>query len=367
MSTLNLRGIEKYYGKTKVLHGIDLDIEEGEFVVFVGPSGCGKSTLLRSIAGLEEIDGGDLMMNGERINDVSPEHRGISMVFQNYALYPHMTVAENMGFALKIAGVAKAKIDARVRASAKMLQIDHLLDRRPKAMSGGQKQRVAIGRAITRNPKVFLFDEPLSNLDASLRVQMRVELTKLHSDLKSTMIYVTHDQTEAMTMADKIVILRAGQIEQVGTPLELYNKPANKFVAGFIGNPSMNFMEGKVTAISEKGELQVTLPGGQALTLPARQSAIEPGSPISLGARPQSIEICDDKSGFPIHVNVVEQLGNESLIYGTMGEDTKLTIARPGQVGVKAGDMLHCSFEPAHIHVFDENGEALQAKGEDVS
>ena len=248
MAELTLRSVVKRYGTTQVVHGIDLDIKNGEFVVFVGPSGCGKSTLLRMIAGLEEISDGELCIDGVRMNEVAPAKREIAMVFQSYALYPHMSVYDNLAFGLQTAGEKKDVIDRRVQHAAKMLKIDTYLQRKPKALSGGQRQRVAIGRAIVREPKLFLFDEPLSNLDAELRVQMRVELSKLHADLGTTMIYVTHDQVEAMTMADRIVVLRDGVIEQAGSPLELYNHPANRFVAGFIGSPKMNFITGAPAA-----------------------------------------------------------------------------------------------------------------------
>src|SRR4051812_30241865 len=276
MADLTLRGIKKAYGSLHILHGIDLDIKSGEFIVFVGPSGCGKSTLLRSIAGLEEITSGTLEIAGEVVNDVPPSKRGIAMVFQSYALYPHMTVYDNMAFGMKIARESKTEIDRRVRQAADILQLTKYLERLPKALSGGQRQRVAIGRAIVRNPKVFLFDEPLSNLDAALRVSMRLELMRLHEQLKATMIYVTHDQIEAMTMADKIVVLNAGSIEQVGSPLDLYNRPANIFVAGFIGSPKMNLIKVKATAAASDG-VGVSLPGGKSLTVPVAAGGIKPG------------------------------------------------------------------------------------------
>src|SRR6202162_3758383 len=253
MATLQLRDIRKSFGSFEVIKGIDLDIDDREFVVFVGPSGCGKSTLLRMIAGLEEISAGDLMIDGKRVNRVGPADRGLAIVFQSYALYPHMTVRQNMAFALRLAGVAKAERDRKVDEAARILQLEPYLERRPKDLSGGQRPRVAIGRAIVRQPKVFLFDEPLSNLDASLRGQMRIELLRLHDELNATMIYVTHDQVEAMTMADKIVVLQAGRIEQVGSPLELYHQPCNQFVAGFIGSPKMNFLAGSIAALDPNG------------------------------------------------------------------------------------------------------------------
>ena len=261
MATVTLRNLYKSYGDVEVIKGVDLDIQDREFVVFVGPSGCGKSTLLRMIAGLEEITSGDLSIDGERVNDVPPAERGLAMVFQSYALYPHMSVADNMAFSLRLAGVGKAERYQKVREAASVLQLEPLLDRKPRALSGGQRQRVAIGRAIVRNPKVFLFDEPLSNLDAALRVQMRIELARLHEELKATMIYVTHDQVEAMTLADQIVVLDGGVVQQAGTPLELYHHPENLFVAGFIGSPKMNLLETKVASADADG-VGVTLPGG---------------------------------------------------------------------------------------------------------
>lgn len=281
MSTVTLRDIRKRYTDTEVIKGIDLDINDGEFVVFVGPSGCGKSTLLRMIAGLEEITSGDLLIDGDRMNDVPPDKRGLAMVFQTYALYPHMTVAENMAFSLRLAGVPKAKRHERAQDVARILQLEPLLNRKPRALSGGQRQRVAIGRALVRNPKVFLFDEPLSNLDAALRVQMRIEVASLHDTLKSTMIYVTHDQVEAMTLADKIVVLQGGVIEQVGSPLDLYHHPHNLFVAGFIGSPRMNFLTVTVTDVNSS-VTTVRLPGGETVSIPVQSKN------LAVGDRPHS-------------------------------------------------------------------------------
>src|SRR6218665_1909246 len=277
MSSLKLSAVRKSYGNVEVIKGVDLEIREKEFVVFVGPSGCGKSTLLRMIAGLEHISAGDLEIGGERMNDVDPSKRGIAMVFQSYALYPHMTVRENMGFALRFAGVAKDQIARQVQEAARILALEPLLDRLPKELSGGQRQRVAIGRAIVRNPQVFLFDEPLSNLDAELRVHMRIEIARLHRELGTTIIYVTHDQVEAMTLADKIVVLRAGVVEQVGAPLELYDDPNNTFVAGFIGSPRMNFLKARVVS-NDGGYITVALASQPdvKLSLPARSGAAKP-------------------------------------------------------------------------------------------
>src|SRR4051794_41123837 len=279
MATVTLRNIRKKYGEVEIIKGVDLDVADREFVVFVGPSGCGKSTLLRMIAGLESITDGDLLIDGVRANDIGPADRGLAMVFQSYALYPHMTVADNMAFSLRLAGVPKEERMRKVTEAANVLHLGPLLERRPKALSGGQRQRVAIGRAIVREPKVFLFDEPLSNLDAALRVQTRIELARLHERLKATMIYVTHDQVEAMTLADKIVVLRDGLVEQVGSPLELYHYPDNQFVAGFIGSPKMNFIPAIVKSASPTGVV-VELPGGATVQVPASGASVSPGDPL---------------------------------------------------------------------------------------
>src|SRR5580692_7923476 len=288
MATLQLRNLRKSYGPVEVIKGVNLDISDREFVVFVGPSGCGKSTLLRMIAGLEEITSGDLMIDGKKVNRVGPADRGLAMVFQSYALYPHMTVRQNMAFALRLAHVAKAERDRKVDEAARILQLEPYLERRPKDLSGGQRQRVAIGRAIVRQPKVFLFDEPLSNLDAALRGQMRIELLRLHEELNATMIYVTHDQVEAMTMADKIVVLQAGQVEQVGSPLELYHHPTNLFVAGFIGSPRMNLMEAKVVEPDGSGTT-VALSSGQRMSVAVETGTARSGDTVTLGIRPEGL------------------------------------------------------------------------------
>src|SRR5437870_2244390 len=293
MATVEGKGLRKAYGETLIIRDIDLRVEDREFAVFVGPSGCGKSTLLRMIAGLEEISGGELRIDGQLSNEVPPDKRGCAMVFQSYALYPHMTVADNMGFALRLAKVPKEERDKKVREAAKILHLEPLLERTPKALSGGQRQRVAIGRAIVRNPKVFLFDEPLSNLDAALRVQMRIELTRLHEELNATMIYVTHDQVEAMTMADKIVVLQAGNIEQVGSPLELYHHPRNQFVAGFIGSPTMNFLPGSVASLGADGAT-ISLAGGAPVTVPVKTEGLTQEQKVTLGVRPEHLAVADD-------------------------------------------------------------------------
>nr|WP_295892103.1 sn-glycerol-3-phosphate ABC transporter ATP-binding protein UgpC [uncultured Devosia sp.] len=350
MSTpIQLRKLVKAYGDIEVVHGIDLDIDPGEFTVFVGPSGCGKSTLLRMIAGLEPITGGDLLIDGERMNDVPASRRGIAMVFQSYALYPHMNVYQNLAFGLETAKTPKEEIKARVQRAAEILQIVPLLNRKPKQLSGGQRQRVAIGRAIVREPRIFLFDEPLSNLDAELRVQMRVEIAKLHNDLGNTMIYVTHDQVEAMTMADKIVVLRAGVIEQAGAPLELYNSPKNLFVAGFIGSPKMNFL----TASSDGAGLKVA---GNSLSL----SRAVAGA-ATLGVRPEHIAIADG-SGVKladITVDLVENLGGQTVVYATTSDGQPLNIVLEGQRKVELGSTVSAYIDPARLHLFDAQGNAI--------
>ncbi|OCC03582.1 ABC transporter [Labrys sp. WJW] len=359
MAELSLKGIRKSFGAVDVIKGVDLHIADKEFCVFVGPSGCGKSTLLRLIAGLEEISAGDLSIDGARVNDVPPDERGLAMVFQTYALYPHMNVRENMDFALRLAGVAKAERDAKVLAVARLLHLDHLLDRKPRQLSGGQRQRVAIGRAMVRQPRVFLFDEPLSNLDAALRVQMRIELARLHEDLGVTMIYVTHDQVEAMTLADKIVVLRDGVIEQVGTPLELYHHPHNRFVAGFIGSPTMNFIEATARGISGDG-VTVELPGGATLTAPASGGGIAVGDRLTLGVRPEHLTRASDGqlSG---EVMVVERLGGQTFLYVQVTPDSLFIVQAEGADSSKVHDRIAVAFPPAAAHLFRQDGTALPA------
>lgn len=356
MAELTLRNIIKRYGTTEVVHGIDLDIKNGEFVVFVGPSGCGKSTLLRMIAGLEEISDGELCIDGVRMNEVAPAKREIAMVFQSYALYPHMSVYDNLAFGLQTAGEKKDVIDQRVQHAAKMLKIETYLQRKPKALSGGQRQRVAIGRAIVREPKLFLFDEPLSNLDAELRVQMRVELSKLHADLGTTMIYVTHDQVEAMTMADRIVVLRDGVIEQAGSPLDLYNKPANRFVAGFIGSPKMNFLEGVAAGQTAVG-LQVKLHGGETVTIPATASQVADAAPVCVGIRPEHVELA--AGGLPMQVALTEQLGGNTVLYGSLSAQQSLVVQVVGQSHIKRGDTVHVQLPAPRCHAFAADGQTF--------
>ncbi|MEO9338311.1 sn-glycerol-3-phosphate ABC transporter ATP-binding protein UgpC [Mesorhizobium sp. SB112] len=357
MAELKLRDARKSYGAIEIIKGIDLDVEDREFVVFVGPSGCGKSTLLRMIAGLEKITDGDLFIDGARANDIDPSERGLAMVFQSYALYPHMTVAENMGFALKIGGVSKEDRERKVNEAAEVLQLSHLLDRRPKELSGGQRQRVAIGRAIVRNPKVFLFDEPLSNLDAALRVSMRLELMRLHKQLAATMIYVTHDQTEAMTMADKIVVLNAGKIEQVGSPLDLYNRPANIFVAGFIGSPKMNLLKVKIASTGPEG-ISVILPDGQTLSVPVEPGTIGSGDELLLGMRPEHLRV--SSSGlFTGQAVLAERLGSLTILHVEIAPDITLVVQTEGSDRTALHGPIALEISPSACHLFRADGQAL--------
>jgi len=321
MPSVELKQIEKHYGGFHALKDINLDIEEGEFVVMVGPSGCGKSTLLKTIAGLETVGSGQLLIKGRDVTKMEPGDRGIAMVFQSYALYPHMTVAENMGFGLRMAGLPRQEIDAAVARAARILRLEEQLTKKPKQLSGGQRQRVAIGRAITRSPDVFLFDEPLSNLDAALRTQMRVELSTLHAELGSTMIYVTHDQVEAMTMASRIVVLNGGRIEQVGAPLALYNNPANLFVAGFLGAPRMNFVVGKVAEASGSSA-RITCAGGLDVAFDELVGKVAVGESVTVGIRPEKLRLDDPDAGmrFPAQVRLTEYLGRETIVYADAGE-----------------------------------------------
>ncbi|GLR12797.1 maltose/maltodextrin import ATP-binding protein MalK [Chitinimonas prasina] len=360
MSDVVLRGIRKSFGDIETLHGIDLDIKDGEFVVFVGPSGCGKSTLLRTIAGLEDITSGDLHIGGERCNDTPPAKRGVAMVFQSYALYPHMTVAENMAFGLKLAGVSKEEMKQAVDRAARILQIEHLLERKPKALSGGQRQRVAIGRAIVRKPNVFLFDEPLSNLDAALRVQMRIEITKLHRELNTTMVYVTHDQVEAMTLADRIVVLNAGNVEQVGSPLELYHHPRNLFVAGFIGSPKMNFVEGKLAAIGAN-QATVQLADGSMVTAAVDASAGQVGGKVTLGIRPEHFEFSASGNTISGQLIAVEHLGEATICYLQVpGASEHLVVRADAEHEAKPGETLSVRLPETRCYLFNEAGLAFQ-------
>ncbi|WP_377297015.1 ABC transporter ATP-binding protein [Rhizobium sp. SGZ-381] len=357
MSALSLQGIRKSYGSLEVIKGVDLDIQPGEFTVFVGPSGCGKSTLLRMIAGLEDISGGDLIIGDERMNDTDPSRRGIAMVFQSYALYPHLTVRQNMGFALRFAGVPKADIDTQVMQAARILELEPLLERKPGQLSGGQRQRVAIGRAIVRHPKVFLFDEPLSNLDAELRVHMRMEIAKLHKKLGTTMIYVTHDQVEAMTLADKIVVLRAGMVEQVGSPRTLYNDPNNRFVAGFIGSPKMNFLP--AVAVSTDGQPAVRLDEFDTiLPMKAITTRLEPGTPVTVGLRPEAFRPDGDCS-LTLEIEMIEYLGGETLVHGR-GSGELVTAKLSQSVTVPGGERLALAFDSRDLLLFDASGKRIR-------
>jgi multiple sugar transport system ATP-binding protein len=359
-----LKRVKKSFKGHEVIHGVDLDIHDREFVVFVGPSGCGKSTLLRMVAGLEDVTAGDVLIDGKRVNDRLPSERGIAMVFQSYALYPHMTVYENMAFGLKLAKTGKQEVEKRVREAARILQIEDLLGRRPRELSGGQRQRVAIGRAITREPKVFLFDEPLSNLDAALRVQMRLEIARLKDAVAATMIYVTHDQVEAMTLADRIVVLNAGRVEQVGGPLELYEHPRNLFVAGFIGSPRMNLLPATVEAVAPSGAISLRLKGGTPVAVPATgDPAPAAGTEVTLGVRPEHVSAAR-RTGAPIDgrmpgkVLVVEQLGAESFLYvRTEAGDTVVARSDPAAHPVP-DDAVELAVQVAQCHVFGPDGIA---------
>ena len=361
MADVTLTGIRKAFGALEIIKGVNLDIKSGEFVVFVGPSGCGKSTLLRMIAGLEDITSGTLRIGGVEMNDVDPSKRGIAMVFQSYALYPHMTVRENMGFALRFAGMPKEEIDKRVTAAADILELGPLMERKPKALSGGQRQRVAIGRAIVRNPDVFLFDEPLSNLDAELRVHMRVEIAKLHKELKTTIIYVTHDQVEAMTLADKIVVLRAGEVEQVGAPLDLYDDPANTFVAGFIGSPKMNFMAAEVIETSG-GQVTISFASQPSvrLTLPVA-AKLAMGDKVTFGIRPEHfVEADKGDARLDVDVDVAEHLGSTSYIYAHVGAGERIIIEREESRNANGKDRLTVGIPAAASFLFDGTGKRLR-------
>lgn len=359
MATVSLSGITKSFGQIDVIHGISLDIAQGEFVALVGPSGCGKSTLLRMIAGLEDPSAGEISIGGNVVNDRLPKDREIAMVFQSYALYPHMTVRENMSFALDLEKRPKAEIEAAVNEASAILGLDDYLDRRPKALSGGQRQRVAMGRAIVRNPEVFLFDEPLSNLDAKLRTTMRKEVKLLHQRLKTTSIYVTHDQTEAMTMADRIVVMQAGRIEQVGTPLELYNAPDNLFVASFIGAPQMNLLKGKAVVkdggfIMMHGDAELTLPTGLPLA---------DGQDIIIGIRPEHLRV-DQKGALKATVEVIEPMGSETHLTCEIG-DTEIRLVEQADIDTQPNAVIRLSFDAAKVHVFDKQSEArlIQREG----
>jgi multiple sugar transport system ATP-binding protein len=361
MASLRLSGIEKSYGDGhQVVQGVDVAIQDGEFAVLVGPSGCGKSTVLRMIAGLEEISAGDLYIGDQRVNDVAPSERGVAMVFQSYALYPHMTVAENMGFSLKLAGKAKREIHDAVGRAAEILQISQLLDRRPKALSGGQRQRVAIGRAIVRKPRVFLFDEPLSNLDAGLRVQMRIELSKLHQNLGTTMVYVTHDQVEAMTLGDRILVMNGGRIEQAGAPLELYQKPSNIFVAGFLGSPKMNFLPCRLLG-RDSSRAVIAFQDGQQWTARHQLRGIQDGSELTFGVRPEHLRIVAPAGGLRGRIDLLEHLGDSVIVYLTLpGASHPVAVKLAGHpVSLATGDLVGLGAAPEDCYLFGADGKTL--------
>jgi lactose/L-arabinose transport system ATP-binding protein len=352
MAGVELVNVNKSYGTVEVIADLNLAIDDGSFTVFVGPSGCGKSTLLRMIAGLEPISQGEIRIGGRRVNEAEPIERGVAMVFQNYALYPHMTVEQNIGFSLRMAGFGKQKIAEKVAAAAQTLQVEELLKRKPAQLSGGQRQRVAIGRAIVREPEVFLFDEPLSNLDAELRVSMRVEIAKLHHHIGATMIYVTHDQTEAMTLADTIVVLRAGNVEQVGTPEVLYENPANLFVAGFIGSPRMNFLRGRATE------------GGLALDAgPVVPLKIPQDGDVRVGIRPEHFVIGGGQAPIQVHIDVVENLGGTRYLYGTTESAEEVVVEARDHISIRAGDVVAVGSQPDKVFAFAPAGDRLRASG----
>ena len=361
MSYLRLERIEKRFGPVAIIRGVDITAEKGEFVVFVGPSGCGKSTLLRMIAGLEEVSGGDVYIDGARVTQTEPAKRQVSMVFQSYALFPHMSVRENIAFGLKMSKVPRAEIDRQVAEAARILQMEPLLDRRPRQLSGGQRQRVAIGRAIVRHPKLFLFDEPLSNLDAELRAQMRVEIARLHRELGVTMVYVTHDQVEAMTLADRIVVLRGGVVEQVGAPQDLYDNPANTFVAGFIGSPKMNFLKGRLDGVD--GE-HVTV-GHPALAAPLRvprragAATPAPGAEVTLGLRPEHLALDGAGTRIDLTADLSESLGGSTLVHGQTRAGETVSLQAPGRRMLRKGEAFSAGFDPAQAYLFGADGRAM--------
>ncbi len=347
MASVEIQNVRKAYGDVETIKGVSIDVPDGSFVALVGPSGCGKSTLLRMIAGLEEISGGIIRIDSRVVNDVEPKHRDIAMVFQNYALYPHMTIAENMGFSLRLAKRPKPEIAERVADAARILGLADYLDRYPKQLSGGQRQRVAMGRAIVRNPKVFLFDEPLSNLDAQLRVQMRAELKDIHARIRTTTVYVTHDQIEAMTMADRIVVMRAGVVEQIGAPLDLYDRPANTFVAGFIGSPSMNFLKGVIA------DDRLSVVTGDGVTLPlAAPVTAEVGRPVIYGIRPEHLSVGGEDAPLSMAVATVEPTGSETFLLGSIGEQ-KVSAQLRERIVTKPGNQLPLTLMPSNAHLFD--------------
>jgi len=352
MASVSIRGVKKAYGDVQVIHGVDCEIADGEFIVILGPSGCGKSTLLRMIAGLEDITGGEIAIGGRVVNELEPKDRDIAMVFQNYALYPHMSVYDNMAYGLRIRGMSKQEIDDRVQKAAKILELGQFLQRKPRQLSGGQRQRVAMGRAIVREPAVFLFDEPLSNLDAKLRVQMRIEIKRLHHNIRTTSVYVTHDQVEAMTLGDRLIVMNAGRAEQIGSPIEVYERPATTFVAGFIGSPAMNMLGGHLV---NNGFTAGS--GGNAFFPLPKLPAAATGQ-VTLGIRPEHVEPAPGRAMFNLSVDFVEALGADTLVHGHLGADAPLTVRLPGITRVAAGDVVPLTVSPQHLHFFDAQSGA---------
>jgi alpha-glucoside transport system ATP-binding protein len=361
MSRLTINNLHKRYGVVEILKDVNLDIPSGEFVVFVGPSGCGKSTLLRCISGLEDITSGELQIDGKVVNDLAPSKRGIAMVFQSYALYPHMSVYDNMAYSLKLQKTPKAEIRLKVEDAARKLQLEPYLERFPKHLSGGQRQRVAIGRAIVRDPKIFLFDEPLSNLDAALRVATRIEIADLKDSLpNTTMVYVTHDQVEAMTLADRIVVLNGGRVEQVGTPMELYENPANIFVAKFIGSPAMNIVQGRIAGTAERG-WGIELRSGKAVPVATLPYSTRSGAPVGFGVRPEHLQLTDaGQALISGNVTLAEHLGEVTIIYADIGDGETVIAKVGGNAPVNRGDHVHFTFPPEAVHLFDENGSSYR-------
>jgi sn-glycerol 3-phosphate transport system ATP-binding protein len=354
MAEVQLREVRKSYGNAEVIHGVSCAIADGELVVVVGPSGCGKSTLLRMVAGLEEITAGEIVIGGKVVNAVEPKDRDIAMVFQNYALYPHMSVRDNMAYGLKIRGLQRGEIETRVKRAAGILQLEALLDRKPRQLSGGQRQRVAMGRAIVRNPQVFLFDEPLSNLDAQLRVQMRVEINRLQQSLGTTSIYVTHDQVEAMTLADRLIVMNAGRADQIGAPLKLYERPETRFVAGFIGSPAMNFVPAVAAADG------VTLADGTRLPRPADAGVVPPGRTVTLGVRPEHLAADGASAALTVTVELAEMLGADTIVHCRAGDGTLIQARLPGTEHARPGERMPLALDPRHLHLFDgETGKRL--------
>ena len=361
MATVCLKSINKLFDSTQVLYDVSLDVEDKEFVVFVGPSGCGKTTLLRIIAGLEEATSGEIEIDELEVSKAHPIERGISMVFQSYALYPHLIVYENIAFPLRVAKLHKTEIEKMVQHAAEILQLTDRLQYKPGQLSGGQRQRVAIGRSIVRNPKVFLFDEPLSNLDAALRGEMRVELAKLHKNLDTTMIYVTHDQVEAMTMADRIMVLSEGKLEQFGTPMDLYHRPKTKFVAGFIGHPKMNFLSASCLSIDSDG-VKVELPAIGKQLLPVEPLKVNQGEELEVGVRPEDFILSETGKGLPFKIEVLERLGGSTLVYGSLDKYPNFCAMLQGDANVREGELINLDVSPSSFHVFDANGNAMKRR-----